>query len=241
MAGKVTTLVCHVKKGFEDRAEHIRKMLAAKGMEYEWMLDGDIPDITEAERDRYFAKEGEMAGVSAKVSCALKHVLCYRYIVEHSLPGALILEDDIELRGKWDEVFPATLREVEAMGEATPVLVSYEDSRLRFVPGSQRRKGQYLYPGDRDRYAGCYYVNAAAARVMLSELERERMSVPIDHYHRKMLSEGKIRYLWCQPTVARQGSQNGRFDSGINTSKGRWMTLKWRIKLIYKKILYKFR
>ncbi|WP_153881082.1 hypothetical protein [Bacteroides uniformis] len=39
-------LVLHVKKGYEERARHIEQMLHEKGIEFEYVTDGDKPDIT---------------------------------------------------------------------------------------------------------------------------------------------------------------------------------------------------
>ncbi|MCM1312518.1 MAG: hypothetical protein NC206_11785 [Bacteroides sp.] len=73
-----------------------------------------------------------------------------------------------------------------------------------------------LYPGDRDRMAGCYYINAAAARLICENYGKdENSTLAIDLFHNKLLKDGRLQYLWCQPTVATQGSHTGKFGSAI--------------------------
>lgn len=46
--------VLHVKEGNEDRAKQIEAMLEKLGIKFEYMLDGDIKDITEERKSKYF-------------------------------------------------------------------------------------------------------------------------------------------------------------------------------------------
>lgn len=86
-------LVLHVKKGYEERARHIEQMLHEKGIEFEYVTDGDKPDITADILDHYFADQ--MHQVTAATSCALKHLYAYERILQNNWNGALILEDDM--------------------------------------------------------------------------------------------------------------------------------------------------
>ena len=38
--------VLHVKKGYEDREQHIKAMLQKMNIPFSWILDGDIADLT---------------------------------------------------------------------------------------------------------------------------------------------------------------------------------------------------
>ncbi len=236
--------VAHVKKGYEDRERHIDEMMGRLGVSFTYMLDGDIPDITPERSAAYFSPQASFP-MPAR-SCALKHLLIYEEIVRRRLYGALILEDDICLDRKFPEIFTLSMKELPAYerpqgteAPMLPVMISYEDTRLRFVERSRRQKGRVLYPGDRDRMTGCYYVNRAAAEAMLHQVKTGGgISMPIDLFHAWMLREGKLSYLWCQPTVATQGSHNGLFRSGIYTAKTAWEERKWKFKLLYRKLLY---
>lgn len=238
--------VAHVKRGYEERAAHIEKMLGGMGVGFKYMLDGDICDFTPELIGRYF-KNGGLEW-PAQTSCTLKHVLIYEEIVKQGLDGALVLEDDICLHKNFAEVFNQSIKELREMQCADNqcvrggVIISYEDTRLRFVERSRRKKGKVLYAGDRDRMAGCYYVDRAGAELMLRQIgESGGLGMPIDLYHAWMLRHGGLSYLWCQPTVATQGSHNGLFMSMLNTTKGRFEVPLWKMKRAYKKLLYWFR
>ncbi len=234
--------VMHVKKGYEERRAHIENMLERLGIDCEFMLDGDIEDLSSEVIHRYFTGTA-MSGKTPGTSCALKHLLTYRTIIERNMNGALILEDDIRLSRNFVKVFNKTMDELDTIykNNDRPVIISYEDTRLRFVPRSKRRHNKLLYPGHCDRMTGAYYINMAGARLILEYAMTHKLDRPIDLTHRKLLDEGKISYLWCQPTVASQGSATGQFNSSISLQKKILRPLMWRLQRAYKIILYFFR
>lgn len=236
------TFVLHVRNGYEERGEHIDKMMRKMNIDFEYILDGDMDDLTNDTLEQLFSGE-TMKGRFPQTSCAMKHLLAYREIVGRGLDGAIILEDDIFLHDKFNIVFNKSMKEMAANPEmsARPVIISYEDTRLRFVPRSQRRPGTVLYPGDRDRMAGAYYINLSGAKLIIEYVRRNRMDVPIDILHNKLLKTGALTYLWCHPTVATQGSHNGSHKSAINLTKGMFAPTLWLMQRAYKKILYFFR
>jgi glycosyl transferase family 25 len=231
----VAVLVIHVSSGYEQRAEHIQKMLGEKGIPFTFVLEGDKSELTPEVLDDYFADRMHQA--TAETSCTYKHLLAYECIVKEKLPGALVLEDDIVFYKRFISVFNQTLDELSALSDA-PAIISYESSRLRFVPRSQRVKGQRLYPGDRDRMAGAYYINQAAARLILSLAHEEKCRLPIDLWHRQLLENHQLTYYWCQPTIAVQGSFTGRFRSSLSSKKEFLPFIFWFLKLNYKLLLY---
>lgn len=239
-----TVFVLHVAHGFEDRARHIDSMLERLGIPFEYILRGDIPDVTLAVLDEYFkgVKPGAFGSVADKfTSCTYKHLIACEEIVKRNLPGALVLEDDIVLHRNFVPVFRNAVKELEAMPDA-PSIISFEDTRLRFVPRSKREKGKLLYPGICDRMAGCIYVSNAGARLVLDYAREHGMHLPIDNFHDFLLRKGLLRYLWCQPTVACQGSFTGLFTSSLSKRYSRIVTpLVWQFKLAWHKMLYEFR
>lgn len=228
--------VLHVKQGYEDRARHIDAMMSRLGLDFEYITDGDIADLTPAVMQRWFDPEGELGTPGATASCSCKHLLACRRILADKLSGAVVLEDDILLRPDFDDVVNKSIAQLPA---GRPAIISFEDTRLRFVPYSKRRKGQYIYPGDRDRFAGAYYVNAEGARTILDAAESRHLSVPIDLFHRQLLDRGELDYWWSHPCVASQGSFNGLFGSSLTADRGKAAV--WKIKRAYRKLLYRLR
>lgn len=232
--------VLHVRNGYDARQHHIDSMMARLGLPFEYILDGDIPDLTPQWIQSTFTPRMQTVAPHF-LSCTTKHLIAMRHIVERNLPGALILEDDIDLDSKrFNDIFPASLRELDRAGDA-PAMISYEDTRLRFVEHSRLIPGQYIYPGDRDRMAGAYYVNQRAAAAMLQYAKTQRLDEPIDLACARLLRQGSITYYWCHPTIATQGSFSGAFRSSLTLSRPNIAGLLWRLKRAYRRLLYRLR
>ncbi|MDE6611933.1 MAG: glycosyltransferase family 25 protein [Muribaculaceae bacterium] len=227
--------VLHVKKGYEDREAHINAMMSRLGLEFEYITDGDIADLTPEVLKQWFDADSPLGHAVASTSCAYKHIITYQKIIEQGLDGAMILEDDILLRHDFCRIAEESLRQLPP---DRPAIINYEDTRLRFVPYSQRRRGRVIYPGDRDRFTGAYYINRTGAHDILELAAREKISRPIDHHHRHLLERGLLDYWWSHPCVATQGSFNGLFASSISVSRSK--VLAFKIKKAYRKLLYRF-
>ena len=232
-------IVIHVRKGYEDRAAHIEAMMQGLGVPFEYLLDGDISDLSTGILETYFAPE--FRGFDALRSCSYKHLLACETIIRNNWPGAIIMEDDAELFRNFKEIAE---RAVTELGElpAAPAIISFEDTRLRFVPRSEREKGKVIYRGDRDRLAGCYFINNAGARAVVDYAASRKLDRPIDNFHALMLREGRLDYYWTHPTAATQGSFTGLFPSSLTKRYGKLLTpFVWQFKLNYRKLLYWFR
>ena len=123
-----------------------------------------------------------------------------------------------------------------------PIIISYEDSSLQFIPRSSRVKGQWLYnaPHGRVRFNGAQYINQKAAKVVWNEVMTNKCYIASDHYYVHLYGKGLIKYLWAEPSLATQGSFVGVFDS----TQGQTKTLEgvlWRLKYAYKRLIYWFR
>lgn len=233
--------VLHVKKGYEDREEHIRRMLGAMHIDFEFLLDGDVDDLSPEVLDRYFT--GMMKQAKPVVSCAMKHLLACERIVNQKLPGAIVLEDDMVLYKNFGKVFDECLEEMRREG-IDEALISFEDSALRFVPGSKRQRKRHLYPAEKDRFTGCLYLTYATAKKILDYVYVNKCDTAIDLFHKLLITRIGLRYYWCHPCIATQGTHNGLFPSSItaqSAKKQRYRAWTWRVKLAYKKFLYLFR
>ncbi|MDE6669738.1 MAG: glycosyltransferase family 25 protein [Muribaculaceae bacterium] len=240
-------LILHVKKGYEARGKYAENMLGRLGIDFEFFLDGDVSDMNDDIRRKIF--KGEMACSSPGVqSCSYKHLLAYHYILDKGWDGALILEDDISLRKDFCDIFNRSLNEYKSgCDPSRPTILSYDGSPLRFIPYSQRRKGQLLYPGPYDRCTGAFYINAAACRAFIDTAARDKIHIPVDKYHTYMMQLGILDYLWCEPAPAVQGSFNGTFPSSLTVRK-KWLgkgraqrAFVWWLKTCYRRLLYRLR
>lgn len=231
----IKVLVIHVR-GNESRREYIQKQVEQIGMPYEYILDGNKEDLTEEILNKYF--RGEMHGQYPRTSCAYKHILACKYIIEQNLDGALILEDDIRLFDNFKSKFEQSIQECEYEHAEEPLIINFEESSLMLVPRSKRKREQMLYKADRDRFTGCMYVTQGAASVVLDYAESEKSELAIDRLHSLLISKGLINYYWNHPCLACQCSCDGSMPTMIPTKPRPFKRLKWFYKKFYKRLLY---
>lgn len=226
----------------KERGQHIDRMLHGIGLDYEFVNEGESEEIIR----EYFEKwlrdgEEKMLQRVPRSLCTISHFLVYEKIMSENIDGALILEDDAVLYDNFLPLFRQSMAEYHNAYSLQRVIISYEDSSLQFVPRSQREKGRMLYPGKKDRTAGVYYINNVAAAAILERLQFDRCDVAIDLYHNKLIKDGFITYLWCQPALATQGSFTGEFRSSLSKKKDTLIRMRWVFKRNYKRLLYWFR
>ncbi len=129
------TYIIHVSDAY-DREKHILKEVENKNLNFAFINQGDKSDLSTAVLDTYFA--GKMATVSAATSCAYKHILSYEKMLANHEDLALILEDDICFYANFSEI-NKILDEIKRR-KLSNFIISLEDSILRYVPRSERKK-----------------------------------------------------------------------------------------------------
>jgi len=236
-----TVLVIHAKH-LTARRQHMERQLKDWPGRVEYILDYDRDELTDEVIRTYIKPGCELDNRSGATSCAVKHLLACRYIVEHQLEGALVLEDDIVLHPGFREDFEKTLDEWRRCYAGQPVLISYEDSSLQFIPRSQRVKGRMLYdaPLGRVRFTGALYYSRQVAQAILDDVQANKCDIAIDHYQKNLNQKGVIRFVWSEPCLATQGSFTGMFTSSIGQIRS-MEGLRWHLKYFYKRLVYWFR
>jgi len=208
--------VLHVKHGYESRAEHIEAQMKQHGIDFTYILDGDIPDINDAILDKYFIDS--MHNATPATSCTLKHILAYEALLLENYKDALIFEDDIFLNSNFNEIFNACMHEIERREDinSDKLFISFENSELNFVPSSKLISGQFLYKQETGRCAGAYYITKGSAEKMISSLQQHKCNKISDIWHNDLFKNGLLDIFWCHPTIAEQGSHSGQFDSALS-------------------------
>ncbi len=236
-----TVLVIHAKH-LTDRLAHMERQLQDWPGDVTYILDDDKNELTDEIINKYFVPGCELYNKSGATSCAVKHLKACEYIVSHQLEGALVLEDDIVLRPRFREDFEKTIEEYRQHDAGQPILISYEDSSLLFIPRSRRKAGQWLYeaPHGRVRFNGALYINQQAARAIVEDVRVHRCDAAVDHYYMHLYDKGLVQFLWCEPCLATQGSFSGTFVSSMGQIRS-LEGLRWRLKYVYKRLIYWFR
>ncbi len=239
----IPILVIHVR-GNTERKKFIQHQLDGLGLTYHYILDGNITDLTTDILERYFVKDGKpdtMYGKYPRTSCAYKHIIAMQYIIDKQLDGALIVEDDLRFYNNFKEMFMKSLEEYETYYSDKPFIANYEESSLLLVPRSIRKKDKLLYLAQRDRFAGCYFINNKAALAIIDYVDKNKSDTTSDRLHTKLIEQQKLCYYWSHPCLACQCSCDGSMPTMIPTRPRPLKRLKWFFKRFYKHILYSFR
>ena len=232
------TYIIHVSDAYE-REEHIRKELSDKNLDLEFIHEGDIKDLSKEVLDIYFT--GGMHDARAAVSCAYKHILTCEKTIKGNEEIVLVLEDDIYCYKNFDTMLKKILIEIKERSLKN-FFISLEDSTLRYIPGSRRIKGQYLYHEKISRTTGGYLLDKEGAQSILNGIKKNKIDRPVDHYYDFLTKEKQIDMFWSQPAIICQGSIDGSIKTLIGTKRfGFLRTLSYNFQKRYKRLLYRFR
>lgn len=236
----IQVFVIHVR-GQKEREAFMEPQLKDLGFPYEYVLEGNMEDLTAEILAQNFSDNGQadtMYGVYPHTSCAYKQFLAYRRLLDSGAEGALIFEDDIRLFPHFKAFFLSSLEEIRREHRGEAMIANFEESSLLLVPRSKRRKGKYLYKATRDRFAGCYYISKEAARAIINFVEEKKCSLPVDRFHTQLVESGLINYYWNHPCLAVQCSCDGSMPTMIPTKPRPFKRLKWFYKRTYRHLLY---
>ncbi|MEZ4750312.1 MAG: glycosyl transferase [Bdellovibrionota bacterium] len=221
--------VIHCKTGYADRAHSIEAQLGGLPVGFEYILEKDADELTEADQ-RNFAPH--LSPGTRSVIC--KHRLAHQKAYDRGYERCLVLEDDALLSKDFGDRLPLVLAESRSLGDDHTVFLS--SACHMYTPRSRIRKGQALYEHDASRAADSYILTHTACRKRLEWLKHHEVKWPIDHLFNHMDPEVGLKFLWLGEPIVEQGSENGRFSSWVEGNPPAWLTsLKWNAEKLYKK------
>lgn len=225
--------VLHVKKGYENRERFIVKQFKKLNIDFEFILDYDVDDLTDETIQTHF-DEG-MHSMPVAMSVNMKHIKAHQKILEGNYNNALIFEDDVVLDKQFIGTFNRSMDEVAMIpGDAC---IYYSNACNMYVPFASIRKGRTLYEARTSRAADSYSISRRVAEKRLDFITKHRCTMIIDHQFNLMDPRIGVTPYWCHPTIVEQGSMNGLFDSAIDTKrKDSWARkFNWTLQKTYKK------
>lgn len=204
--------IIHVSEGYEERREHIDRHLPEKGFhQYEYMLDGDIKDLTPEVLKKYFSNSHNLA----EKSCAYKHIRVYEEMVARNIETALVFEDDAFLTSHALE----QLKKVEKeMASERNYIVNIEQSN-RSVPLYYKQKGKLCYIASHTKRTGGYIIHLDVAKKFVQFFESNTTAMPSDAFQTNMRKELQYNTFWMDPPIVQQGSKDGTFESELSKRK----------------------
>lgn len=195
-----------------------------QGIAFEFMLDGDVPDLSNQVLQQWLSGDMLAQGANATTSCSVKHLLCMKRCMDQHLEGIMVFEDDALLNDRFKDVFHQAMNEVKGIfsGHDSAFLISFENSSFQFVPESRIEKGRVLYPVDRSRCAAAYFISRLACKNIMDYVQKNGCHVPIDWFFNVMAEKGLLQIYWTHPAVVEQGSHNGSMPSLLDNKQHGW-------------------
>lgn len=183
-----------------------------------------------------------MHNTKPRTSCATKHLIAYERILKGKQNYGLILEDDIKLFDDFNLYVKKCLKTLE-MKKISKIFISLEDSNLKYVRRSEKKKNKLLYSKEKGRLAGAYMIDKRAANNMLTYIKNNKSNIPIDWFHNICAEKKLIDIYWIDPPIARQASLSGDLPSLLTEKRTNNLKRKieFNLQKWYKKILYFFR
>lgn len=225
--------VLHVKKGYEEREVHMNALMKKHGLEFEYILDYDIPDLSEEIIARYYKKTHTLD--APNLSVGLKHISILKKIVDNSFQKTLVFEDDVFL----DENFVNKLSQaLEEVKDKKGYVISLGNAANHYTKKELIVEGKYLYKNSKHRAADSYLLDYEAAKRRYEWFEDNKTDQTAGWMYNYIDKEMGIDIYWMTPTIVEQGSQNGLMESSIQKNKlfGR---LRWLWRDFNKKYLSK--
>ena len=224
--------VIHVKEGFEDRRAHIQSELERHGIDFEFVLNDDIPDFTEERISAFFSSDHSLK--DSKMSCSLKHYSVFERMESHEYSLVLVFEDDVFLAKNFNSVLDKVLCEVE---KKDPGYVIYlGNAGNKYVRPEKIYEGQALYREKSGRATDSYLIDYTAAMRRINYIRARKAHLSTGHMMNLVDNAVGNTIYWTHPTIAEQGSQNGRMRSTVSRNK-RFHRLRWLIRDFNKRYL----
>ncbi|WP_199711740.1 glycosyltransferase family 25 protein [Alginatibacterium sediminis] len=222
------TFIIHVSKGFEARRQHIDTHLPAMGVRnFEYVLDGDIDFVKSKVSESFFSESLSWA----QRSCFYKHYLAMKMVVDRGLPYALVLEDDALLVKDFSEKLQ---RITEQLTAEKNYFVNIEQAS-NAVPFSFRKPGKLIYPCKVNKLCGGILYDYTFAKACTEYIESKKVTAPIDGFIGNERCSIGFNLFWAEPSLVKQGSKSGLFDSGISQEKsGVYLSTKSLFKNLYR-------
>jgi glycosyl transferase, family 25 len=226
----IPVFVIHCKKGLEQRRKSIESQMAAQHLPFEFILDFDRNEIDEATANRFFAPSFP----KTLMSVCMKHRLATQIIVERGYDRALIFEDDVILLNHFGPSLNKIIEESRQIKDEHVVYLSNYGNR--YTPRSRLVKGQVLYENTHSRACDSYLITQEACRKRLEWWEHNKYTLAIDHQFNVIDPKMGIRIFWAEDPIIEQGSENGTFESCIESRHRKTLKrIRWNLDKFYKK------
>lgn len=207
--------VAHVKKGFEPREVHVIETMKNLDMKFNWVLDGDIPDLNQSLLEKYMM--GDLLKINAGTSCTMKHLFMVMQMLDNNNEMALLLEDDFIVTDNFNTVLSEVLDDIQYLKPG--FFISLENTGFKSIKYHALQTGKHLFAAEKTRCAAAYLIDRIAAENILNYTLEHKCNQIIDWHYNTIAAKGLMQIFWCNPAIVEQGSHNGKFSSALSNRK----------------------
>ena len=226
--------IVHGIKGYEERENILKKSLEDLNLTFEFVTESFDEEQNEKWIQEYFVEDIRNYLSKGALYCTLVHILCYRKFLESDNEFAIIFENDVCFLENFVDKAQKVIEEARGINP-NGVIVSLENSTLKFPAIKEIKKEKLLYPEEKGRCAGAYLIDRKAAYNILESLKTEKCHTVIDWWHNALIEKRILNMYWAHPPLIEQGSFNGKFTSSISIrDNGTIRGLRWKAQKIYK-------
>ena len=165
------------------------------------------------------------------ISLFLKHIECYRLMIEKNIPLLLILEDDALLDDNFKSKFDNYVKQLPdnwnclCIGNGCKLHINSDRFKELKPPNVYLKSTKKIY-GEGVGLFRCtdsYLINLKTAKEIYEHFQKlpmngHKIGDGIDIWLNKFSSSMNYNIYWSEPTIVSQGSQNGTFLSTINVN-----------------------
>ncbi len=227
---------------FTDRITHIQQEFQKHHIDFEFIFDYDIVDLTPELIHQTFDLTSATARAltPAHQSLILKHIASWQRAVDQGHKRILVFEDDVVLHRDFNQELQKVLR---AAGALTPAYLIFLGGADNKVPSKVFLETAAIFKQPLST-AEAYITDFAASQKRLEWLTHHLVDLPADHLIKKIDDATGIAQYWSVKPLVEQGSLFGMFSSTLdaarqktNTSFTRW---RYRWKKFRKKTVHGF-
>ena len=172
-------------------------------------------------------KSGEASKNGAVISLFLKHIECYRIMIEENIEVALILEDDVlfenDFKNKLNNYINQLPNDWNSLCIGNGCKLHINSDRFKELkPPNVYLKYRGKIEGEGIGLFRCtdsYFINLKTATQLYDifiKINQNCIIHPIDLWLNEKSSLLGYKIYWCEPTIISQGSQNGSYLSSVN-------------------------
>lgn len=200
-------------KSFKDRIHHIKQEMAKHNIQFEFIFEYDIPELTHAILKKNFSHS---TLTLAQKSLVLKHRYAWQDALKHKYKRVLIFEDDVILLPHFNQNFEILIASIKKLPKDYLIFFGGGDTK---VPNHFfLEKG--LLVKHRIATTEAYLVDLANIKRRMLWLKKHRMDLPSDHLIAHIDCDlHHAHHYWVKKPLVEQGSVTGLFTSKLDANR----------------------